>query len=160
MFVRIGGCTGIFLKCGEMRSAVLFSGLRFLFPLPHGVAEVPQLSPQRKIFAVGICHQAALLQVQLSLAVQIGFLHIDTGDLGEKTVCVPISCVAVTLHSRLTGHSCIIGTPVALPSVFVSFSSLNLSTSRPDFTPQKSHALTVSLPTRLITKVPRLDISS
>ena len=53
----------------------------FFLLFPDGIPEVSQLSAQSEVFAVGVCHQTALLEIQLALAVEELFLNVDTGDL-------------------------------------------------------------------------------
>ena len=42
-----------------------------LFLLADGEAEVAQLPADSEVFTVGECHESALLEVQLSLAVEV-----------------------------------------------------------------------------------------
>lgn len=74
-FLQLFFCRGCLFLC-----RCLF----VLFLFANGVAEVAQLSSQRKVFSVGVCQKAALLQIQLALAVQKGFFHIDTSDFCFK----------------------------------------------------------------------------
>lgn len=80
-----------FGKRRPISPVIFLPGVSFSLPVPfcafsfaNGVAEVAQLSSQRKVFSVGVCQKAALLQIQLALAVQKGFFHIDTSDFCFK----------------------------------------------------------------------------
>ena len=47
-----------------------------LFLFSHREAEVTQLSAESEVFTVGECHESALLEVQLSLAVEVLFVGV------------------------------------------------------------------------------------
>lgn len=54
------------------------------FLLPDREAEIACFASKSKVFAVSVSHKSALLEVKLSLAVDVAFVHVDACDLGEK----------------------------------------------------------------------------
>ena len=78
----------------------------------------------------------------------------------SNTVWVPSSLVAVTRHSRLTGHSAIRGALTVCAGSGVRWHWANLSTSLPLRTPQKSVAFIMAEVGRLMTNSPDSRIRS
>ena len=104
----------------------------FLRRFPDGIAEGAKFFSQAEIFAVGIGHQAGLIQTEAAVSFHIVLGYMDGHYLGQE----PIMGAKGFHFSRFTGLSATMGQPVTGPGIAVRPVSLNLSTSLPERTPQ------------------------
>lgn len=107
----------------------------FLRRFPDGIAEGAKFFSQAEIFAVGIGHQAGLIQTEAAVSFHIVLGDMDGHYLGQEHI-VGAKGFHFFYFALQVGLSATMGQPVTGPGIAVRPVSLNLSTSLPERTPQ------------------------
>ena len=116
---------------------------------------------QAIVMAVAVAQGLSRRQVEKAgLGIEIGRVGVDGQDLGDEHVVAAQLAHSRTRHSRLTGDSPMSGARMCFAGSGVSFISLNLSKSRPLFTPHQSTARAMAAVVRLMANSPLLRIIS